>query len=600
MDQVADIKSRISIEDLVAQYIPLKKSGRQFKALCPFHKERTPSFYVSPERGMAYCFGCRKGGDHFAFIQEIEGLDFRGALQFLAEKAGVQLAPLPKEARQAKSQRDRLIEIHEHAVRFFEQQLHEIDEGEKIQSYIKERGLSEETVRSARLGFAPAKGNALYTYLLERDFTRDEIVASGLAFARDTEQGSMLDRFRNRLIFPITNLTGQVCAFGGRAIEKGDEPKYLNSPETPIYHKSAILYGLSQARPAIRETNKVIIVEGYMDALSSAQAGYHNVVACSGTALTELQLRTLKRFTNHVILALDRDSAGKLATLRSLELGLTEELSLAVAVWDGPAKDPDDCIRQSPEVFEASIKNPQDVFAYLLSAFEAQYGTQSPTAKKEIVEALLPFFTHVKSPMLLDAWMKECTNRLGVSPSALYDEFKRYTGKQKRVATPAKFAPAPTGQESQSIQNQLSLDEYFLGLLLTYKEAYSLVFQLISINDFSDSELQNIYRFITTQYNPSSVKHILSPSEENRANILTIAVESTTAEMPWAATKNEILEALSGILKRRFEREKREIVTRMKSVSPAEKQELLNTYQHLLAESEKIIEAASPTYGQEN
>lgn len=610
MDAVSEIKARIQVQDLVSQYVQLKKVGRNFKALCPFHKERTPSFHVSVERQIAYCFGCRKGGDIFKFIEEIEGLDFRGALQFLAERAGVTLPKAAPHERERKTERDRLVELHEKSTAYFEDQLWDTDDGKKVLQYLKKRGLKEETIKSARLGFAPAKGDALYTYLLEKSFTRSEILASGLAIARDIDQGSsssqgVIDRFRTRLMFPIQNLAGQICAYGGRAIRDGDEPKYLNSPETPIYHKSSLLYGLSNARPEIREKKNAIIVEGYMDALAAVQAGYKNVIACSGTALTENQLALLKRFTNEVVFSFDRDNAGKAATARAIELGFAQEFMMKVVVWDGEAKDPDECLRKSPKIFAKAVESAAPVTDYLLTYLKGIYDITFIDGKKKMLADLLPFFSRVKSPMELDEWLKKSASVLESSVQSLYDELKRFQGKQKTLSNPNikhaaddGIAPAPS----------FKIQEYLLGLLLTYPEACSKINLLVPPEDFEDIELQNIYRFATTQYNqalgnqtfrpsqssakilmPSQGGATLSPKELERKDILAVYTESKFGDMNWDAVECEVTETVLALIKQKFNRQKKSLLAKLKGATGGEREGLLESYQELLAKEEKSV-----------
>lgn len=584
MDSVSEIKARISIEDLVSQYVQLKKAGRHFKALCPFHKERTPSFYVSPERQLAYCFGCHKGGDHFKFIEEIEGLDFRGALQFLAEKAGVKLPQITPDEYRKKTERDRLIESHESAATYFETQLWNTEEGEKVLKYLKKRGLEEKTIKEARLGFAPDKNDELTAFLLKRDFTKNEILASGLAFAREFErEGGLTDRFRMRLIFPIQNLTGQICAFGGRAVREGDEPKYLNSPETSIYHKNSVLYGLSLARHEIRPKGNAIIVEGYMDVLSLHQAGFKNVVASSGTALTENQLSILKRFTKEIVFAFDGDEAGKLATQRAIETAFTQEFLIKVAVWDEKFKDPDECVRKSPKIFQEALDAAKPATLYLIDIFKQTYGTATIDGKKKIINLLLPFWAVVKSPLELDEWLKQITLTLGVSASVLYDELKRFSGKQK-VLTQSRLHSVDENVGVFSVQ------EYLLGLILTYPETLSIASQYIASKDFDDKQLENIYRSITTQYNQS-------PEELQRSEILKMYIEARSSDMQWDVVQKEVLEAVRTLKKQQFDREKRSLVNQMKGVSKdassKEKTRLLESYQELLTKEEQLLSKIS-------
>ncbi|MEK7524283.1 MAG: DNA primase [Patescibacteria group bacterium] len=588
MDSVAEIKSRLSIEELVGQYVQLKKAGRHLRGLCPFHKERTPSFSVSPERQMAYCFGCHKGGDIFSFIQEIEGLDFRGALEFLAERTNVTLPKSAPHQYERKSERDRLIAIHDDAVAYYKGQLWETPDGERVLAYLKKRGLNEEMIRSASLGFAPEKGDALYSFLLEKDYTRDEIFSAGLAFARSTDQGfgeGALDRFRMRLLFPIANLAGKICAFGGRAVREGDEPKYLNSPETPVYKKNSLLFALDRARGEIKTKNQAVIVEGYMDALSAHQAGYKNVVACSGTALTLEQLAIIKRFTKEVVFAFDRDNAGKMATNRAIELGFEQELNMKVVVWEGSAKDPDECLRQDPQLFAQAIEKAQSARDYLLQSLQVTCNVNMIEGKKEFIQTLLPFFARVKSPLELDEWVKQAALILGSSASILYDELKRFTGKQKTSFV----KPQNSALESPSIQVKIfSVHEYLIGLLLTYPEIRSKAILLLRAEEFEENQLQNIYRSLSSEYNQNSENQALSQEDQTRANILGMYVESRLGDMPWEAVEREVLETIRSAIRQRYDREKRTILTKLKHGVGPEREHLLESYQELLSQEEKL------------
>lgn len=592
MDSVSEIKARIPIEELVAQYVQLKKVGRNFKALCPFHKERTPSFYVNPERQLAYCFGCRKGGDHFKFIEEIEGLDFRGALQFLAERAGIELPKFAPEDKHKKSERDRLIEMHEKAADFFAKKLFEED-GKKALSYFKKRDVTEETIKSARLGFAPDGPAALYSYLLEKGFARAEILTAGLAIARDTEQGNCVDRFRRRLIFPLKNLSGGICAFGGRALEDKDEPKYLNSPETPVYHKSSLLYGLSEARDEIRKSSVVVVVEGYMDALTARQAGFKNVVACGGTALTEAQFVLLKRFAKNLIFAFDRDNAGKMATERSIEFGFASEFSIRVAVWKSKAKDPDECIRDKPKIFEEALQTAFPAAEYLLNSFVEMFDTAAAEGKRKVIEGLLPFLNRVASPVELDCWLKQCSAKLDVPMESLYDELKRFQGKQKFVRIVGKNAMAAPEGSTPELKENFKIQEYLIGLLLTYPEIRTVANQFLQPEDFEDNQLQNIYRSLTSEYNQT-----LDEETASRANVLAMFAESLACDLGWEAVELEARETIKTLLRQKFDREKRTIVTRLREAQGATKMSLLDSYQEFLEKEERLISRMN-SYGKE-
>ena len=318
MTVVDDVKQRVDIVEVVGQYVQLLKAGRNFRALCPFHSERTPSFFVSPERQSWHCFGaCGIGGDVLSFVMKKEGVEFGEALRLLAERAGVRL-PERREEETAAWERSR--QANEAAAQFFHHALLNSEAGQGGKRYLEERGLDLKTMQAFQLGFSPPGWDNLCRYLRERGFRDEELLAAGLATAGDR---GLRDLFRQRIIFPIADQRGRVVGFGGRAFApKGEEeaqPKYLNTPQTPLFDKGSLLYALDRAQEEIRRQGSAVIVEGYMDAIAAHQHGFSNVVASMGTALTERQVRLMKRFTRDVVLALDADTAGQEATLRAVE-----------------------------------------------------------------------------------------------------------------------------------------------------------------------------------------------------------------------------------------------------------------------------------------
>jgi len=341
MNHLEEIRAKLSIEDIVGGYLQLKKAGRNLKGLCPFHNDTRPSFMISPEKGIAYCFACNTGGDIFKFIQLIEKVEFPEAVKLLADRAGVRLPQFKPEAHNAKL---RTLKANEEAASFFAQQLKKSKVGMK---YFKERGLNEETIKEFNLGFAADSYHALKDELLKTGFSEKELLNGGLLSQRSIADKSTYDRFRNRYIFPIRDHQGSTVGFGGRIIGEG-EPKYLNSPDTAVYNKSFVLYGLDLAKDAIKQEDFAIFVEGYMDVIAAHQAGTKNTVATSGTALTPLQLKLIKRYTTNIAFAFDQDAAGTQATKRAIELAQEAELSIKVILIP-TGKDPDDCIRESKE-----------------------------------------------------------------------------------------------------------------------------------------------------------------------------------------------------------------------------------------------------------
>ncbi|HWR71133.1 MAG TPA: DNA primase, partial [Dehalococcoidia bacterium] len=311
MDTVDEIKQRLDIVEVLSSYVPdLKKSGRNFKAVCPFHSEKTPSFFVFPERQSWHCFGaCGTGGDMFAFVMRKEGVDFKEALNILAERAGVTV--VQRKLDEGKSEADRLKEINEAAADYYHNLLFHSSGGQRTREYLVRRGVSEKTMRQFLIGYSQDSWDSLRLELLKRGYHENELSAAGLLVEKEKEAGSY-DRFRNRLMFPIRDAGGRVVGFGARALDDS-LPKYLNSPQTLIFDKSSSLYGIDFARPAIRKENLVVIVEGYMDVIVAHQHGFTNVVASLGTALTEKHVGIVKKLTNRLVLALDADAAGEMA-----------------------------------------------------------------------------------------------------------------------------------------------------------------------------------------------------------------------------------------------------------------------------------------------
>ncbi len=390
---VEQIKERLNIVDVVGQYVKLTKAGKNYKGLSPFKKEKTPSFYVSPDRGMYYCFSTGKGGDAFTFVEEMEGLDFRGALKVLAERAGVELREEPKAAR---DERERMYMALQDATEFFEKNL---EKHQEAQTYLASRGLEQHMTRAFRLGFAMSDWNTLHDHLRKKGYTDRELERVGLI--KRGEKGRYYDRFRSRIIFPISDSAGRVVAFSGRIFGEGakdkENAKYLNSPETPLFDKSRILYGYDRAKNAIRKYNFAIIVEGQMDLLMSHQAGYSNAVAASGTGLTAHHLEQLSRISPNVVMAFDADSAGIHSASRAatLAIGMGMEVKV-VALPRG--HDPADVIKEDPDLWRKAIREAKLIVDFSLQIIEAE--TKGSRERMVRVRSeTLPFIVHMPNRM---------------------------------------------------------------------------------------------------------------------------------------------------------------------------------------------------------
>ncbi|MFQ6057803.1 MAG: DNA primase [Anaerolineae bacterium] len=475
MSVVDEIKERLDIVEVVSGYVALKKAGRNFKGLCPFHTEKTPSFIVFPQGQNWYCFGaCGTGGDVFTFIQKVENMTFAEALRYLAQKAGVPLAPPSKERRAEDEQRRRLREINAAAALYFHHLLLSSAAGEKARAYLAQRAIADETIQAFQLGYSLDSWDALSQYLTGKGYALEDIHAAGLIIERERGDG-FYDRFRGRLMFPIRDVRGRVIGFGARTL--GDStPKYLNSPQTPLFDKSSVLYGLDLAKEAIRRQGAAIIVEGYMDVLTAHQNGIQNVVASLGTALTETQLRTLKRWTKQFILALDADTAGSAATLRGLEVAkeALDQRPVPVPTWRGliryehrleadirilvlpPGQDPDEVIKASPQQWAQLVQGALPVVDYYFSALTAGLDLESPKDKSLAVRRLLPVIQEISDRVEQAHYLQRLARLVRVDERTLWQQLGSPKAKAARRRKGVAGVPAL----------DFGLEEYLLSFLL--------------------------------------------------------------------------------------------------------------------------------------
>jgi DNA primase len=425
MKPTDEIRSAVDIIKIVGDYVKLRKAGTNFIGLCPFHQEKTPSFAVHPVRQIFHCFGCGAGGDVFKFVMLIENVTFPEAIQRLSEKIGMKLpAAWGGHADDARSkERLALYNMHEVAAEFFAAQLGATMEGRAAHAYLLDRGLADVTLAQFRLGYAPSDGRALNRRLLEAGFSTELCEASGL-LVPGRESGRPIDRFRRRIIFPIANESGKVVAFAGRALGD-DQPKYLNSPETPIYTKSRLLYYLHRAGPAVRKLDFAILVEGYMDAIALASNGIENVVASCGTSLTESQVRLLGRYTRRVVVNYDPDSAGMAATERSLGLLLEEGFDVKVLALPA-GMDPDAFIRREGlTAYRERLGRAPSYLDYLTDRAAAQHGLGTPEGKVRAVNSVLPYLVRVGNQLLRHEMGSRLAERLRLDERLLRQELQR-------------------------------------------------------------------------------------------------------------------------------------------------------------------------------
>lgn len=462
-DTVQQIKERLSIQDIVSPYVKLARAGRSMRGLCPFHKEKTPSFHVSLERGTWHCFGCGEGGDGFSFIEKIEGVDFKSALKILAEKAGVTLEYRSRSPEDGEK-KDRLRELMSRACEWYAEKL----PGSSAEAYALSRGLSRESVAQWGLGYAPEAWRALLEALSAKGYVIAELVAAGLVKEADGKPGTYYDRFRNRLMFPIRDTAGHAVAFTGRTLEIGDQKdgvqtaKYLNSPETELYHKSEILFGMDRAKDAIRTRGFTLLVEGQMDVLHAHQAGFTNAVALSGTALSERHLALMKRYSENLMLVLDADPAGLKATARSAALALRQGLRVkAVALPSG--KDPADLIGEDQQEFSKRVAAGKPIVEFFLT--ELAERERDPHRLLRTAESVvLPLIRAIQSPMEREHFVQAAARALGLSGEAVRESLKRLP-REDALAPQAREAGVATPPRRSAAEMRA---EQLLAIVHTY------------------------------------------------------------------------------------------------------------------------------------
>ncbi len=451
------IKDRLGIAEVVGSYLKLEKAGKNLKARCPFHNEKTASFFVSPDRGSFYCFGCGAKGDIFSFVEQFEGLDFKGALKLLADRAGVKLEYQNIGERDS---REKIFQILEEATKYFEANLKLNDEAK---SYLKKRGLSNETVSAFRLGFASDEWRALLIHLKSKKFSENDLEKAGLI--KKGESGSnYYDRFRGRVVFPIADSAGRIVGFSGRILKgKPEDAKYLNSPETELFTKSRILYGLDKAKTEIRRRDYAVLVEGQMDLLMSHQSGVANTVASSGTALTDQHLDLLKRFSNRLLLVFDPDEAGFRAAMRGAALALARGLEVKVAALP-EGLDPADLILRKPTDWKNALKQAVFLIDFLLARI-LNKGYDKRQLARAVEKEILPYIASLKSRIEQSHYISEIADKTNIKEDALWEELHK-----AKPVIGASTNKAQRTTEKEKLTKEELLERRLFGLLFAGKE----------------------------------------------------------------------------------------------------------------------------------
>ncbi|MEW6129269.1 MAG: DNA primase [Acidobacteriota bacterium] len=548
-----DVKNQADIVRIVSDYVSLKKRGANYIACCPFHSEKTPSFSVHAGKGIFKCFGCGAGGGVFEFVMQIEGCAFPEALRIIAQKSGI---PIPvvdetEDFKKAEHNREIVLRLNELATQFFIYNLQEEKIGETARQYVDSRGIQPETGKLFRLGYAPDNWDGLINYFREQGITTDEIDLSGLAVVKDS--GGFYDRFRNRLMFPIVDSQGRVIAFGGRVMGEG-EPKYLNSPETAVYTKGRHLYGLSFAKNEIRNRGFAILVEGYLDCLIPYQEGVHNIVASLGTALTDGQVRLLRRYMDkpQIIVNFDADSAGQAATMRSIEMLMTE--GFKINILQLPAgKDPDEFVRtHGVEAFVELFKNTQPYIDYVVEKSISEVDITRPIGKVEAINRILPHLARMPDKVVRADYAEQIANRLKVDSRVIRDEMKRVAVNRQPSLDPKRV---------RASQDMTPAERQLLELMLANNELRSAMVETIVEEDIN--ELASAALFIAIIH---LEKQKVEPDFSNLSELLDSDIDRERlpglmiSDLAWVGGNDfdtlikKATEALSSLRRKRFEK----------------------------------------------
>jgi DNA primase len=506
-----DIKARLDIVDVIRDYIPLKAAGVNFRARCPFHNEKTPSLMISPEKQIWHCFGCGKGGDIFAFVMELEGLDFGGALRLLAPKAGVVLT---RQDPKLVSEKNRVLDVLDWSRKYFHKVLLDSPAAKQARAYLEKRGLNEEAIEDWQIGYSPDSWDLTLKFLRSKGFTEKEIFLAGMS-SQGINRPGYYDRFRGRIMFPIDDANANVVAFTARVSPEKEATekmgKYINSPQTMVYDKSKILFGFDKSKQEIKRKDAVIIVEGQMDAIAAHQFDYKNVVAASGTALTTEQVNLVKRLTNNIYLAFDMDRAGELAADRGIREALAAEMNIKII--ELPAgKDPDECIRNDQADWQQAITQAKQMMQYYFDKTFAKLDIKKVEDKQKSAKILLPLIVKLGSKLEQDFWLKQLGEKLDTSESVLRETIAPMMKKAVRDYTSAEEKKPVTPVVKRASREE-RLSDLFLALLLKFMPLLEYAQKHIRPEHLTNEENKELYKNLVFYYNNINNNDLISNSD---------------------------------------------------------------------------------------
>lgn len=564
MSDIQTIKDRLDIVQLIQEYIPLKKSGVHWKGCCPFHNEKTPSFMVQPDKQFFHCFGCNSHGDVITFVEKMEGLEFIEALRLLAERAGVKMDTFKSDVN--KSEKNRILEINKKAAFFFHSFLMEMQASVGARKYLEDRGVDEPTIKKWQVGFVPNQWDLLTKYLLKKGIGIEDIVKTGLAIKKDQANPATgkgyYDRFRGRIMFPISDVHGNVVGFTGRVLVEDEKSggKYVNTPQTLVFDKSNLIYGLDRAKQAIRSADKVVLVEGQMDVIACHQAGMENVVAASGTALTEQHVKMLKRYTKNIAIAFDADQAGIKASKRGIQIAMQQGMNInVIQIPDGAGKDADECLKKNKQVWFTAVEQADEVMDWFFDIYLKDLDLNDPKSKQIAASSILTEIVNIPYAIEREHWLKKLAGKINVDVSALKEDMqtiKRQVGLLQRepvqVSMPPEANPVkkpivsgPTDRFSTDLENIICL----IAIKPVILDGY---INRIKGKYFEGTDLSELYEIIISRYNKDNkfnyeeIEKDLSSEIQEKYCIIALKAEEYYGELD----EREIEQELDSILTR--------------------------------------------------
>ncbi len=576
MDQVEEIKQKNDIVELIGSYLELKKAGANYKAPCPFHQEKDPSFMVNPNRQIFKCFGCGESGDVYTFVEKMEGVDFPGALKILADRAGVKLKKIDQKDFDDTKE---LYQINELATKFFQYLLNEEGIGKKARKYLKEeRELEDKIIKKFRIGYAPNAWNNLMNFLTKKGYKKEQILKAGLVI-ENRDKKSTYDRFRGRIMIPIINPADRVIGFTSRILPEFDDGKtgkYINSPETPIFNKSRVLFGKNFANKEIRQTKEVILVEGQLDVISSFQHGFTNTIATSGTSLTQDQIDLISRIADKIIFAFDSDQAGQEATKKGIDLALASDLEVRVALIPGKFGDVDDVLRADPKMWKEAVKNSKEIIEYYFDKLIPKNPTKiSSNKKREIVKELVEQIKKTKDPVIQGDWINKLSELLNIDDDFINQAMNQYS----------KGEGSSYKKDKDSIDSSTTStdkEERLLGLVMTFEDFFDKMEDKLDAELFKKKKLKDLYQ----AFKKKGKNNLVTESQRKLADSLIMDVEKDYVDEDLETARSEFDQLIARIKDQNRDQIKSAYAQKIKE---AEKDGDIDKVKELIEKFQKII-----------